>query len=63
VQKDEDGKDDMGVTGRVETIQTATLAEQPIGAFDWSPDKLGLCAMSGFDQQVRVGMVTRLQGL
>jgi hypothetical protein len=60
--KDDKGKE-VGVTGRIETIQNAVLADQPIGAFDWSPDKLGLCCFAGFDQQVRVGMVTRLGSL
>lgn len=50
----------MGVVGSVERIQTAHVAEQPIGAFDWSPDKMGLCCFAGFDQQLRVGLVTRL---
>lgn len=51
---------DVGVVGTLERLQTANLAEQPISAFDWSPDKLGLCAFAGFDQRVRVALVTRL---
>jgi WD repeat-containing protein 92 len=59
-KKDKEGKHDVGVTGSLERLQTATVAEQPVGAFDWSPDKLGLCAFAGFDQAIRVGLVTRL---
>ena len=61
VAKGEDDKE-IGVTGRVESLQTVTLAEQPIASFDWSPDKTGLFCFAGFDQQIRVGMVTRLTG-
>ncbi|KAJ3333580.1 WD repeat-containing protein 92 [Kappamyces sp. JEL0680] len=62
VTKDDNGEE-VGVTGRVESLQTATLAEQPIASFDWSPDKTGLFCFAAFDQQVRVGMVTRLNAL
>jgi CxxC motif-containing protein (DUF1111 family) len=61
-KKEEDGSE-SGVVGKVELIQSATVAEQPIGSFDWSADKMGLLAMAAFDQQVRIGMVTRLQNL
>ncbi|KAJ1501240.1 WD repeat-containing protein 92 [Coelomomyces lativittatus] len=46
--------------GTVELLNNASLADQPISSLNWSPDKLGLCAMTSFDQQVRVGIVTRL---
>ena len=59
VAKDDDEKE-FGVTGTVESLQTATLAEQPVASFDWSPDKTGLFCFASFDQQIRVGMVTRL---
>lgn len=62
ISKDQEGKD-IGVTGKVTNVQNAVLAEQPIGSFDWSSDKLGLCVFASYDQQVRVGMVTRLAGL
>jgi hypothetical protein len=62
VTKDEN-KEDVGVVGSVKSIQTATLAEQPIGAFDWSPDKCGLFSFIAFDQQVRVGMVTKISSI
>lgn len=50
----------MGVTGSLERLQTANVAEQPVGAFDWNADKLGLCAFAGFDQAIRIGLVTKL---
>ncbi|MEQ2210208.1 hypothetical protein XENOCAPTIV_009815 [Xenoophorus captivus] len=36
------------------------LSTQPIASLDWSPDKQGLCLCSGFDQSVRVLIVTKL---
>jgi hypothetical protein len=60
--KDENNEE-VGVVGCVKSIQTATLAEQPIGAFDWSPDKSGLFSFISFDQQVRIGMVTKISTL
>lgn len=51
---------DVGVAGSVNLLQNVTLSTQPIGSFDWSPDKKGLCVCSGFDQSVRVLIVTRL---
>ncbi|KNE72142.1 hypothetical protein AMAG_16634 [Allomyces macrogynus ATCC 38327] len=46
--------------GQVELLNNATVADQPVASFDWSPDKQGLCAFTAFDQTVRVGIVTRL---
>jgi hypothetical protein len=60
--KEEDGSE-VGVVGNVLHLQNSLLAEQPICAFDWSADKLGLFACASFDQQVRIGMVTRLNNL
>ncbi|KAJ3047719.1 WD repeat-containing protein 92 [Rhizophlyctis rosea] len=59
-RKDADNKHDEGVPGTVELINNAKVAEQPVAAFDWNPDKQGLCAFASFDQSVRVGIVTRL---
>ena len=47
----------------MEKLNHAGLAEQPVSGFDWSPDKQGLCVFTAFDQQVRVGVVTKLNGL
>ncbi|XP_072169251.1 dynein axonemal assembly factor 10-like [Diadema setosum] len=62
VTKDSNGVD-MGVVGSVSLLQNATLSTQPIGSFDWSPDKAGLAVCSSFDQQVRVLIVTKLNTL
>ena len=47
--KDPDGVD-MGVPGDLELLNARNLSTQPIGSFDWSPDKEGLCVMSSYDQ-------------
>ena len=39
VKKDDKGRD-MGVVGSVSLLQNVTLATQPIGHIDWSPDKV-----------------------
>lgn len=61
-QRSKKGSDDMdvGVAGSVNLLQNATLSTQPIASLDWSPDKQGLCVCSGFDQSVRVLIVTKL---
>lgn len=41
-------------------VNSRNLSTQPLGSFDWSPDKEGLCVMSSFDQCVRVCIVTKL---
>ena len=50
-----------GVAGTVEELSDAYLSSQPICAFDWSPDRLGLFCCAALDQCLRVGIVTRLQ--
>lgn len=59
-KKDANNKEDEGVAGTVQLLNHATVAEQPVSAFDWSPDKMGLCAFTAFDQQLRIGIVTKL---
>jgi len=49
-----------GIPGTVESLNNATLSTQPISAFDWSADKLGLAVCSSFDQTVRVLISTGL---
>lgn len=51
---------DVGVAGSVNLLQNVTVSTQPIANLDWSPDKQGLCVCSGFDQCVRVLIVTKL---
>lgn len=58
-KKDSEGVD-VGVAGSVNLLQNVTLSTQPIASMDWSPDKQGLCVCSGFDQSVRVLIVTKL---
>ncbi|XP_031554610.1 WD repeat-containing protein 92-like [Actinia tenebrosa] len=58
---EKDGNElDMGVAGSVMLLQNATLSQQPISSFDWSPDKAGLCLCTSFDQSVRVIVVTKM---
>lgn len=61
-KQDSDGNE-MGVAGTVDQIQNVVLGTQPISGFDWSPDKEGICVCSGFDQTVRVCIVTKLKTL
>lgn len=53
----------MGVPGTLSLVQNAVISTQPINAFDWSPDKEGLCVCTAFDQTVRVLIVTKLKTL
>lgn len=57
--KDKEGAD-MGVAGTLEVLSYKNVSTQPVGSFDWSPDKEGLCVMGSFDQCLRVGIVTKL---
>ena len=50
----------MGVAGSVNLLQNVTMSTQPIAGFDWSPDKMGLCVCTAFDQCLRVLIVTKL---
>lgn len=58
-KNDSDGVD-VGVAGSLNLLQNVTLSTQPLTSLDWSPDKQGLCVCSGFDQCVRVLIVTKL---
>jgi len=55
--------DEVGVAGKVELLNNHVFSTQPIGSFDWSPDKTGLCVFGSYDQSVRVGIVTKLDRL
>ena len=50
-------------TGGVEKLQECQISEQPISAFDWSPDKLGLAVSTSFDQKIRVLAFTNMENL
>ncbi|XP_053236441.1 dynein axonemal assembly factor 10 [Podarcis raffonei] len=58
-KQDSEGNE-MGVAGSVSLLQNVTLSTQPISSLDWSPDKMGLCVCSAFDQTLRVLIVTKL---
>lgn len=61
-QEDSD-KVPQGVCGTLSLLQSVTLTTQPISSFDWSPDKMGLCVCTAFDQTLRVLIVTKLNTL
>ena len=54
------GVERRGVIGQVELIQRQIVASQPISSLDFHPDKCGLAVMSGYDQAVRVVLITKL---
>ncbi|XP_063596201.1 dynein axonemal assembly factor 10-like [Penaeus indicus] len=51
---------EVGVAGEAKPLQNATITDQPITSFDWSPDKMGLSVCTGLDQTVRVVIMTKL---
>uniref|UniRef100_A0A3P8UJL4 Dynein axonemal assembly factor 10 n=1 Tax=Cynoglossus semilaevis TaxID=244447 RepID=A0A3P8UJL4_CYNSE len=51
---------EVGVAGTVNLLQNVTVSTQPIASLDWNTDKRGLFLCSGFDQTVRVLIVTKL---
>ena len=56
-------KERRGIIGNVELVQKQIVATQPISSVDFHPDKCGLAVMSGYDQAVRVVLVTKLNTL
>lgn len=59
IQRDGDNHD-YGVIGKVELLNNAKLAPQPICCWNWSPDKQGLAICGSFDQCIRTVVVTKL---
>lgn len=59
-EKDTDGLE-YGVPGELSLIQNSTLSDQPIIAYDWCSDKIGLSVCASFDQTVRVLITTKLK--
>jgi len=57
--KDEDGHY-KGVAGTAELVNSRVLSTQPMVAFDWSADKMGLACAACLDQTLRVYIVTKL---
>jgi len=60
---EEKGNEAFGVVGEVEPVQNQVVAAQPVSSLDFHPDKCGLTVMSGYDQTVRVVLVTKLNNL
>jgi WD40 repeat protein len=58
-KKDSNGQM-QGVVGSLNLLNHAIVAEQPVNSFDWNRDKMGLCVFTGYDQMVRVGIITKL---
>lgn len=58
-------KDDppKGVAGKLVSLASSPVAEQPVMSFDWNDQKEGVCVFASFDQTVRVAMVTKLGDL
>ncbi|XP_064114718.1 dynein axonemal assembly factor 10-like [Macrobrachium nipponense] len=54
---------EVGVAGKNELLQNATISDQPIVSFDWCADKIGLSACAGLDQMLRVIITTKLNKL
>lgn len=59
MEKDSDGIP-YGVPGELSLLQNSNLSDQPISAFDWCCDKIGLSVCSAFDQTIRVLITTKL---
>ena len=55
-----DDDTNVGVVGTVEKLQETTIGDQPISGFDWHRDKTGLGVCTGFDQKIRLVIVTKL---
>jgi hypothetical protein len=49
-----------GVIGNLTLLNNKEVTTQPIIAFDWHPDKLGLSCMVALDQSVKVFITTKL---
>jgi hypothetical protein len=49
-----------GVIGNLTLLNNKEVTSQPIIAYDWHPDKLGLSCMVALDQSVKVFITTKL---
>ncbi|KAM7541185.1 hypothetical protein Aperf_G00000025963 [Anoplocephala perfoliata] len=49
-----------GVMGKISLLQNITLSSQPIASLDWCKEKMGLAICVGFDQALRLLIVTKL---
>lgn len=57
--KDEKGIP-KGIAGSIEELNKVRIGDQPINALDWHKQREGLLACCGFDQTVRIMLVTKL---
>jgi hypothetical protein len=60
-RKGDDGEE--GVMGEVKVVGKGKWGEQPIVSVEWHTEKVGLLCAASLDQQVRVGIVTKLAAL
>ena len=60
-RKGEEGEE--GVMGEVKVVGKGRWGEQPIVSIEFHPDKLGLLAAASLDQQLRIGILTKLNQL
>ena len=58
-----EGGEAVGVVGTIERLADRSLSSQPVASLDWHPDKAGLFVAAAFDQQITVGVVTRVHSL
>ena len=57
--KDPEGNE-RGVIGKLELLNQRDICQQPVSAFDWNKDKLGLGVLCGLDQTVKILITTKL---
>jgi WD40 repeat protein len=57
--KDEKGVP-KGIAGTIEELNRVKVGDQPINALDWHKQREGLLACAGFDQCIRIMLVTKL---
>eukprot|EP01105_Mastigella_eilhardi_P007059 TRINITY_DN18527_c0_g1_i1.p1 TRINITY_DN18527_c0_g1~~TRINITY_DN18527_c0_g1_i1.p1 ORF type:complete len:384 (-),score=78.95 TRINITY_DN18527_c0_g1_i1:26-1177(-) len=56
-------EEEEGVAGTLAELGSAEVSSQPVVAFDWCAEQLGLCACVALDQTLRVVIVTKLHKL
>jgi len=54
---------ERGVMGEVKERGKGKWGDQPIVGCEWHPEKVGLLATCSLDQQVRVGLVTKIKDI
>ena len=56
-QPDPQDQRPRGVAGTLQQLARQAVTQQPVTAFDWSPDKDGLFACTSLDQCIRIGFI------